>query len=221
MQIKLKKKTECTRWTWFSWVLFITTILLVFTVFIRNIVPFLSREEQQDAVIMVVEGYIPDYAYPEIIETFYRDNYDLIITTGTTYDQGFYISDIETAAELIALSLRALGFDTTKIRMVPVPPGTHVNRTYNSAAVTYRYIQQNIPQTKAINIISLGVHARRSLYLFEKVYEPQIEVGNIVIPHVAVNRLDWYKSSRGFRSVINEMIAYVYVRFFFWPPKPE
>jgi hypothetical protein len=170
---------------------------------------------------MVVEGYVPDYAYPVIIETFHREKYDLIITTGTTYDQGFYISGIETAAELIALSLIELGFDSTKIRMVPVPPGTHVNRTYNSAVVTFRYLQQFHPETKAINIVSLGVHARRSIYLFKEVYEPTIEVGNIVIPHVAVNRLDWFKTSRGFRSVIDETIAYFYVRLFFWPPKPE
>jgi uncharacterized SAM-binding protein YcdF (DUF218 family) len=221
MKIKLTVRKQCTRWTIWSWMIFIITVFLIFYTFVMNVVPFLSREYPQPAKIMVLEGYVPDHAYKTIISIFYRDNYDLIITTGTSYDQGFYISGIETAAELIALSLRKLGFDTTKVRMVPVPPDTHVNRTYNSALVTFDYIQKHHPGTNSINIVSQSIHARRSIYLFKKVYEPHIKVGNIVIPDNYISRNNWFRTSRGFRGVINETIAYMFVKLFFWPELPE
>jgi len=221
MKIRLTVKKECRRWTIWSWMIFVSIVIIVSVLIVSNIVPFLSKETKLDAKIMVLEGYVPDYAYETVIEIFYRENYELIIATGTSYDQGFYISGIETAAELIALSLRNLGFDTTKVRMVPVPSGTHVNRTYNSALVTFNFLRNYYPETKSINIVSQGVHSRRSLYLFKKVYEPQIMVGNIVIPDIAYTKRDWYKTSRGFRNVTNEAIAYIFVKLFFWPAKQE
>jgi hypothetical protein len=220
-KIKLAAKRE--RWglTPYGRLLFLVLLFFVCVVFMKSVVPFLSDENTIEARVMVVEGYIPDYAFPEIIEIFHEDNYDLIITSGTSFDQGFYVSGVETAADLIAQSLLNLGFDSSKMAVVPVPPGTFRDRTYNSALVTFNFLSQYHPEVRAINIISLGPHARRSRYLFEMVYEPEFEVGNIVIPQLGINKQNWHKSSRGFRTVINECIAYVYVKLFFWPGKKE
>lgn len=220
-KIKLASKRE--RWglTANGWLLLLLVLALMFFIFVKKIVPFLSEEETVDARVMVVEGYVPDYAFQEIINVFNRDNYDLLIASGTYYDQGFFITGIETSAQLIANSLLFLGFDSTKLAVVPVPIGTHINRTYHSALITRAYLRQNYPTIDKINIFSLGPHARRSKCLFEMVYEPDIKVGNIVIPHVGINAKNWYKSSRGFRTVTNEVIAYIYVKLFFWPDDSE
>jgi hypothetical protein len=74
-----------------------------------------------------------------------------------------------------------------------------------------------MPDTKTANIVSTGVHSRRSKYLFDLVFEPEIELGNIVIDQPSVPKRGWYKSSRGFKTVLNETISYFYVKFFFWP----
>ncbi len=220
-RIKLVSKRE--RWglTLYGWLLVGVALLVFVGGYIRNVVPFLSVQNTIEAKIMILEGYIPDHAYPIIINIFYEDNYDLIITSGTTFDQGFYISGVETAAGLIRNSLLNLGFDSCKVVAVPVSPGVFKDRTYNSALYTKKYISENLPETKSINIVSLGTHSRRSKYLFKMVYEPHINVGNIVIPSKGISRYNWYKSSRGFKSIITETISYYYVLFFFWPDENE
>jgi len=216
---RIQLANKCERWglTIYGWLLvFVFSILLIFG-FVKTIVPFLSAEETVDARIMVVEGYVPDYAYPDIIRIFYEDDYELIIASGTSFDQGFYIAGMKTAAELIRNSLINLGFDSTKVVAVPVPPDVYKDRTWHSAWYTFNYIRESLPDVESVNIVSLGPHARRSKYLFEMVYEPEIRLGNIVMPHHSVKSGDWYKSSRGFRTVINETIAYLYVKLFFSP----
>ncbi len=216
---KLASKRE--RWglTIYGWLLILSIIAIAFLIYVKGIVGFLSTEENIDAKIMVIEGYMPDYAYYDIIKIFNEKNYDLIVTSGATFDQGFYLSGINTAAGLIRNSLLKLGFDSAKVVAVPVPRDVYKDRTYHSAIYSHKYIREHFPEVKSINIVSLGIHATRSLYLFKMVYEPEIQVGNIVIPHISISKNDWYKSSRGFKGVLNETISYYYVKFFFWPDK--
>lgn len=198
-----------------------TLLLLIFVVLIiavvRGIVPFLSAEKTIDAKIMVVEGYVPDYAYPGLIQLFYEKDYELIVTSGTSFDQGHYIAGVKTAADLIRNSLINLGFDSTKVVAVPVPPHIYKDRTWHSALYSFKYIRENYPNVKQANIVSTGVHSRRSKYLFDMVFEPEIELGNIVIDQPSVPKRGWYKSSRGFKTVLNETISFLYAKLFFWP----
>ena len=99
--IKLASKRE--RWglTIYGRLLIVILIALAFLIYVKGVVGFLSAEDTIDAKIMIIEGYMPDYAYYDIIKTFNEKNYDLIISTGTTFDQGFYLSGINTAAGLI------------------------------------------------------------------------------------------------------------------------
>jgi uncharacterized SAM-binding protein YcdF (DUF218 family) len=216
---KIKLVSKRYRWglTWSGRIVIAVLLFILLVIYVRRIVPFLSEQQSVSAKVMVIEGYVPDYAYPEIIKTFKTEKYEYIITSGTTYDQGFYISGVETAAGLIRNSLLALGFDSTKVIAVPVPSGVFKDRTYNSAVYSYKYIREHWPDIRAVNIVSQGPHARRSKYLFKLVYEPEIKVGNIVVNPVGINRYNWYKSSRGFKGIINETISYFYVLFFFWP----
>jgi len=216
---KLANKRE--RWglTIYGWLLILIFIALTFLIYVKGVVGFLSAERTIDAKIMVIEGYMPDYAYNDIIKIFNEKNYELIVATGIAYDQGFYLSGVNTAAGLIRNSLLEFDFDSTKVVAVPVPPNVFKDRTYYSAVYSYQYIHGHFPEAKTVNIVSLGPHAARSLYLFRMVYEPEIQLGNIVIPHISISKSNWYKSSRGFKSVLNESISYFYVKFFFWPDK--
>lgn len=219
-RIRLASKRE--RWglTIYGWLLIMVTIVAIVVTYVKTIVPFLSVEDTIDAEVLVVEGYIPDYSYPDIIRIFHKNHYELIVTSGVSFDQGFYISGVKSSAELIRKSLIRLGFDSTKVVAVPVPPDVYKDRTWHSAFYSYHYLRKNHPEVHSINIVSLGPHSRRSKYLFEMVYEPEIRVGNIVMPHHSITANDWYKSSRGFKSVLDETISYIYAKLFFWPDKP-
>jgi len=74
----------------------------------------------------------------------------------------------------------------------------------------------NFPAT-GLNIITASTHARRSRLLFQKALGDSMRVGVIRLPAEGFNEDEWWKSSAGVRSVINESIAYIYARFLFRP----
>lgn len=221
MRIKFVTRRE--RWglTGWSWLV----IVLLFTVWIwltvKNIVPFLSQEKTIEARVMVLEGYVPDYTYDEIIRIFNEEHYELLIATGTSYDQGFYISGISSAAELIGNSLKNLGFDTTRLAIVPATSDVYRDRTYYTATAVKTYLQKYHPDVKSINLVSVGVHSRRSLYLYKLAIGSEIEVGNIVIQDRKFDAKAWYKTSFGFRVVLFETIGYLYIHWFFAPERQK
>lgn len=207
------------RWglTWAGWLLLMFLLAAFMAFFTFRIVPFLSAENPNNSKVVVLEGYVEDWAYPEIISRIDQIKPDLIITTGTSLDQGFYLSGIPSTAYLTARSLIKLGVDSSLIHIVPVEPDVMVNRTYNSAIVVRKWLEQHHPEARSLNLISTAVHARRSHYLFHLVMEPDIATGNIVIPPKYFDAGNWFKTSRGFRVVISETIAWLYVRLFFGP----
>ena len=214
--IRKRERWGLTIWGWLVLILF---FIIAIIIFVRGIIPFLTPEHTLDSDIMIVEGYVPDYAFPFIIKTFNEKNYKLLITSGVSFDQGFYITGVKSAANLIYESMLKLGFDSTKMVLLPLPSGIFRDRTYNTALYIRKYFKDNNIDAKQFNLISLGVHSRRSLCLYKMVFEPKIKVGNIVITDRVYNSTNWYKSSRGFRTVLNETIGYFYVKCFFWPSK--
>jgi len=66
-------------------------------------------------------------------------------------------------------------------------------------------------------VVSLGVHARRSWFLFGKMFS-SVNVGVIAISPNEYDTSRWWLSSEGVRNVISESIAYLYARFIFSPP---
>jgi uncharacterized SAM-binding protein YcdF (DUF218 family) len=207
------------RWglTWAGRILLLAILILSVFILGKTAVPFLSHQDTILSKVLIIEGYVEDYAYPEIIRKIEAMDPEIIITTGTSFNQGFYISGIPSSAYLIAHSLFVLGVDSNLIHIVPVQPDVLVNRTYNSALVSKKYLMANFPEVKSVNVISTSVHSRRSLYLFRKAFEPHIEVGNIVIDSMVFDKNDWHKTSRGFRTVTSELIAWFYNRLFFRP----
>ena len=69
----------------------------------------------------------------------------------------------------------------------------------------------------SIDVISMGVHARRSWLLFQKVFS-SVNVGVVAIFPNIYDASRWWLSSEGVRNVISESIAYLYARFIFSPP---
>jgi uncharacterized SAM-binding protein YcdF (DUF218 family) len=158
------------RWglTWAGRILLLAILILSVFILGKTAVPFLSHQDTILSKVLIIEGYVEDYAYPEIIRKIEAMDPEIIITTGTSFNQGFYISGIPSSAYLIAHSLFVLGVDSNLIHIVPVQPDVLVNRTYNSALVSKKYLMANFPEVKSVNVISTSVHSRRSLYLFRK-----------------------------------------------------
>ena len=179
--------------------------------------PFLAPTKPVGGDILVVEGWLPDYALEKVKERFQQGSYQLLVTTGAKIDVGYHLSEYKTWAELAASTLKNLDFPEDKIMTAPVHKNFKKDRTYHSILALQRRLNKEGLNEASIDVVSLGGHARRSWFLFEKIFS-SVNVGVIAISPNEYDVSRWWLSSRGVRNVISESIAYLYARFIFSLP---
>lgn len=217
MNLKLIKRKETWVLTWQLWLLIITICCFLFLGFIRNIHPFLAMNKPIEANVLVVEGWIADDSYPEIVKEIKSKKYKLIITTGIPLKTGWYLSAYKNYAEISTQTLIKLGIDSSMI--VTLPSNEVIkDRTYSSALLVNKWIKQSGKKITSLNIVSKDTHCRRTYNLFKKAFgSDEIKLGIISSVDPTYNSKYWYKSSSGVRTVIDELIAYIYATLFFHP----
>jgi hypothetical protein len=157
--------------------LFLTTCLTAAVSFtILNLHAFLAKSYPIEADVLVVEGWLPDYALVSAADEFKNGSYQKIITISGSLSRGSYLSQYQTFAELAAATLVAIGVDPDRIFIVAEPSQSQ-DRTSSSAAILDRWLSTSQLQIAAINLFTLGPHARRSWLLFKEILEPRISVG--------------------------------------------
>lgn len=190
-------------------------IAILMVLLLTHIHSFLAPSSPIQADVLVVEGWMEDYALKQAITEFDRGGYEKLITTGLPLEQGFYLAQYKNFAELAAATLIELGFDRDKLVAVPAP-NVIKNRTATSAVALREWIDHSDLKIGAINLFTFDVHARRSWLIFRQALAPKIKVGVIAVKPLSYNPKQWWISSEGVRSVIGEAIAYLYARLVDW-----
>ena len=90
-----------------------------------------------------------------------------------------------------------------------------VDRTYASALALKAHFEAQGLRAGRVDLYTVGPHARRSRYLFQKALGPSFEVGSFCIPHQDIHREDWWTTSEGAKLVLTEWIAQLYTLLFF------
>ena len=200
-----------TLWGWLS--LTVAGAVLIIVVLL-TLDPFLSPTHPSGAKILVVEGWLPDYALDSAAALFRRSSYSRIVVTGGVLEQGSYLKEYRTYADLGAATLRTIGVPDSQVIAVPAP-FSRKDRTYVSARAFAPWIKAQ--EIRNFDLCSLGAHSRRSRYLFQKAVGDAIPAGIISLEDAGYNPKKWWASSQGFRTVTGELIAYLYVRLIFRP----
>jgi hypothetical protein len=198
-----------------GWVIASTGLIILMLLILTNIHPFLAVNAPIKADILVVEGWLPDYAIESAIAEFKKGEYSQLITTGVPLSKGYYLAEYKNYAELTAATFIVLGFDKNKLVAVPAA-NVLKHRTAASAIALRDWFSTSALKVNSINLYSFGPHARRSWIVFKEVLNPAIKVGIIAAEPQDYNSQEWWKSSEGFRTVIGEIIAYIYARFVDW-----
>lgn len=209
MQWKLITRREAWCLTWRGWVIAVAIPLAVFVVGIEYIAPFLSPNQPILAKVLIVEGWLPDYALKDARDEFNRGNYDYVITEGNPLLGGYYTSKAKTSADLAAATLVTLGLNNSVVIPVPAPPVLR-GRSFASAKAVSDWIHTHDPTLKAVNVYTLGVHGRRTKMMFERAFGKTVRVGVISHPDAAYDIDRWWLTSEGFRTVTDEAIAYIW-----------
>jgi len=210
-------RKERWRLSWRGWLIFILAGLLIAVSLLLNIQPFLAKTQRVNASVLVVEGWVHEYAIRAAAKEFMANSYHKIYTTGGPVPgNGGYVNDFNTSASVGAELLKKNGMPDGLIQMVP----SHVagrDRTYSSAIALRDWFREHGMTVGSINVLTEGVHARRTQFLFQRALGSGIAVGIISVPDPDYDAKHWWRSSEGVREVLDESIAYLYARIIFHP----
>jgi hypothetical protein len=205
----LLQRRECLVPTWQGLFLFILLGAGFLSIALLNIQPFLTLTEPVKAEVLVVEGWVPDYVLEKAVVEFERGHYSKLFVTGGPIEEGGMLSEYKTFADLGAAILVKMGVSSSVIEAVPAP-SVRRDRTYASALALKSRLHQQSPGVTGINLVSIGVHARRSHRLFQMAFGNDVRVGIIAIENRNYSNEPWWKYSDGVRTVIDELFAYIY-----------
>ena len=180
--------------------------------------PFLAPIKLVGGDILVVESWFPDNGFEKKVkDQFEKGSYKILVIVGKKYEAGHPFAQYKSKADRAASRLNAQGVPLEKIIPVMITIYPRKDRTYYKAIKIKERLNKMGFLQASIDVVSHGVHARRSWILYEKAF-PLVDVGVIAIKPSNYDNSRWWIYSQGVRKVISESIAYLYARFIFSPP---
>ena len=215
-------RRECIVPTWRGWLVLIAIIATAATIALRGAYSFLAVTDRVpgNGGALVVEGWGPDFFMADAIKEYRENHYGEVFVTGGPIEKGAMFAKYGTYAEFAAASLEAMGLATEHLHTIPAQE-VRRDRTYASAISLKKWLRDHNEKISTVTLMSLGPHSRRSRLLFEKAFGSDVKIGVIAVDDGEIDPQRWWTTSQGFRGVTGEMIAYIYARFLFHPPKDE
>jgi hypothetical protein len=210
--------TRRERWglSWRGWLWMVLLCLVAGCSLVLVVHPFLAVTHRVKTDVLVVEGWIHEYAIAAGAREFKSGSYSCVFSTGGPVEgTGAYTSDYVTSASVGADLLRKAGVPAEALHMVPSRVTS--DRTYHSAVALRRWLSEHGMVVSGINVLTEGAHARRTRLLFQEAFGKEVAVGIISVPSRDYDEGHWWRHSEGVREVIGETIAWIYSKFFFFP----
>lgn len=212
------------RWglSWRGRLLFVLAVGVTLYVLVSNAYSFLAVTHRVNTRVLVIEGWIHNYTIHVGVAEFRNGSYEHVFTTGGPENWiGGYANDFQTSASVGAEQLKKAGVPDESLTMVP----SHVvgrDRTYNAAVALRDWFRDHHMIVHTLNILTEDCHARRSQLLYQEAFGKDVQIGVIAVADPDYDARYWWRYSDGVREVIGESIAYIYAKFFFFPPpSPE
>ena len=179
---KLIKKKECCVPTFPALLLVCLMVCFAIVFYGKNIHSFLSLTQPVHAQILAVEEWIPPHAIESAASEFKDHGYTLLVVLG---DERRWVVPI----------LKEAGVDERRIVKIPSQP-VRKDRTFASAVALRNWLLASGMPGKAINVYTLGVHARRSWLLFREALGPDFRVGIISCENPDYDPKKWWRIER-------------------------
>lgn len=193
--------------TWRGWFLIVAILIPVVLCLPPALYHWLAVSDPAGTGLLVVEGWVPDHAVARTADLYNTGTYTRLVTTGVRIETGFFLSDFGTTAEVAAATLRRMGIDSTAVTPIPAADTVARDRTAASARALQRWLTQVSPAPDTIDIVTLGVHARRTRMVFQRVLGDSIRVGVIAVPDPRYDASGWWRASAGVKDVLSEVVG--------------
>jgi hypothetical protein len=214
-----------------GWIIILSLLLGIMIGATLNLHSFLAVQRPTDSSLLVVEGWIQPAELDQAIRVFQASSYSKIITTGGPVTPGLCDSGLNTYASLARDYLITHGIPDSKVIAVSAPASAQ-DRTFLSAVMVRNWINLSGQHTAALNVISSGVHSRRSWTLYRIAFGSNTRIGILSTQPIDYNSSAWWKTSVGTKTVVTELLSWIWTEFLFhpgpmnsyeekWGPKPE
>jgi len=169
---------------------------------------FLARTQRAPPDVLVVESWIGLEGIRAAGAEFSSGGYRCIATTGGF--TGRYWSQQRTRySEIARRELTRLGIPDDRIISAPDLDAEH-DRTFTSAAAVWQQLRAAGLRPAALNVFTIGTHARRSRLVFARVFGGETIVGVIAWIPPGNDAGPWWRSSYRAGELIKETVGYAF-----------
>jgi hypothetical protein len=189
------------------WIAIGLTCLILGAWGMARLVPFLACNNPVDAEILIVEGWFAPSYTQTVLEEFRKGKYQHLFVVGDCQSSGQgqeAVCDTNSAVRLLI----QLGVEPSLVTAVTVP-ATRFHKTWHYALALQEHMAGSGYKVKTANVLSLWVHARKSLVVFQKAFGPDIKVGVIAARHQRFSSERWWLSATGIYAVAKNGVAYL------------
>src|SRR5262249_14838687 len=139
--------------------------------------------------------------------------------TGGPIPAGFEKLGRDSFAELARDFLVRRGLAEDAVTAVPTPASAQ-DRSFLSAVMLREWGARKGARWEALDLLSSGVHSRRSRMLYRIAFGPDVRIGILAARSGAYNPAAWWRTSVGAKTVLSETISLVWTKLFFRPGGP-
>lgn len=181
---------------------------------LREVYPFLAVTRPVRANVLVVEGWMPADQLDQTLEIWRAGGYEHVITTGGPITE--FVPEPGSYAERARDYLVSHGMPVETVVAVPAPASAQ-ERSFLNAVMLREWLARSELHVDALNVVSSGVHCRRSWLLHRMAFGPQIQVGIIATVPRGYDEAGWWRTSLGAKDVLGEAISWLWTELFFHP----
>lgn len=182
----------------------------------RHAHAFLAPTQPSGARVLVVEGWMPARELEQAPELIRSGGYERVVTSGGPMEAELEPGGPESYAERARIWLLRYGVPAEKVASAPAPTADH-ERTYGNALAVRDWLARNAPEVDAIDVFSSGAHCRRSWLLYREAFGSTVRVGIVAARPMEYDPERWWRTSAGTKTVLEELIAWLWTELFFWP----
>lgn len=213
----LLRRRQCIVPTWRGWLLLLLVIGVAGTLVTRGLYGFLAVNDPVPGGTLVIEGWSPDYVIEGAVDDFHKSHYERICLTGGPIEFGNAMREHKTYAEYGKAMCLKLGLPGEVLHAIPAA-AVERDRSYASALALQKWFRDRGVTDDRINIAGNGAHSRRTRLVYQKALGAGVQIGISNVDEANFDPKRWWASSQGFRTVLDEVIAYTYARLLFFPP---
>lgn len=158
-----------------------------------------SVPKNEQAQILVVQGWIFDTMIDQAVVEINRGNYRSVVVSGSS-----------SATELTKAKLLAGGVDSSTVFTAPYSKKTKRDHTFNEAMYVKRLLESQFSDVYSINIATGSPHSKKSVTIFRRVLGKKYTVGIVACKP---NHYDYdhvWKSRHGMYNTTRFFIGYLY-----------